>query len=83
MSDMEIGKRQKGPTGSFTADFKAGAVRLVLEEGNTIPQVARDLDLTESSVRGWVRRGVLRLAEPSKRPGRLARGQQLSSGIRP
>jgi transposase len=29
-------------------------VRLVLDEGKTIPQVARDLDLTESSVRNWV-----------------------------
>ena len=29
---------------SFTDEFKAGAVRLVLEEGKTIPAVARDLD---------------------------------------
>ena len=28
----------------------------MLEEGKTIPQVARDLDLTESSVRNWVER---------------------------
>jgi transposase-like protein len=26
----------------------------VLEGGRTIPQVARDLDLTESALRGWV-----------------------------
>ena len=31
-------------------------MRLVLDEGKTIPQVARDLDLTESSVRNWVER---------------------------
>jgi transposase len=31
-------------------------VRLVLDEGKTVPQVARDLDLTESSVRNWVDR---------------------------
>ncbi|RYZ12768.1 MAG: IS3 family transposase, partial [Myxococcaceae bacterium] len=31
-----------------------GAVRLVLEEGKTIPQAARDLDLTESALRLWV-----------------------------
>ena len=56
MSDMETGKRQKRSRRSFTDEFKAGAVRLVLDEGKTIPQVARDLDLTESSVRTWVER---------------------------
>jgi len=28
----------------------------VLDEGKTIPQVARDLDLTESALRTWVER---------------------------
>jgi transposase len=41
---------------SFTDEFKAGAVRLVLDEGKTIPQVARDLDLTASALRIWVER---------------------------
>src|SRR5437879_3896919 len=48
---MDEGKRQKRPRRSFTDDFKAGAVRLVLDEGKTIPQVGRDLDLTESALR--------------------------------
>jgi transposase len=56
VSDMETGKRQKRSRRSFTDEFKAGAVRLVLDESKTIPQVARDLDLTESSVRNWVER---------------------------
>jgi transposase len=30
-------------------------VRLVLDEGKTISQVARDLDLTASAVGGWVK----------------------------
>ena len=38
----------------FDDDFKAQAVRLVLDEGKSIPSVARDLDLTESSLRKWV-----------------------------
>jgi transposase len=53
---MAEGKKQKRPRRSFTDEFKAGAIRLVLDEGKTIPQVARDLDLTESSVRNWVER---------------------------
>ena len=31
---------------SFTDEFKAGAVRLVVDEGKSVPQVARDLGLT-------------------------------------
>lgn len=43
----------KRPRRTFTEEFKAGAVRLVLEEGRPLAQVARDLDLTETSLRGW------------------------------
>lgn len=44
------GKRRK-----FTDEFKAGAVRLVLDEGKSVAQVARDLDLTPSALGGWVK----------------------------
>jgi transposase len=40
----------------FTDEFKAGAVQLVLNEGKTVAQVARDLDLTASALRTWVER---------------------------
>jgi transposase len=33
----------------------AGAVRLVLDEGKTVGAVARELDLTPSSLGNWVR----------------------------
>lgn len=39
---------------SFSEDYKAGAVRLVLDEGKTVAAAARDLGLTESSLRNWV-----------------------------
>jgi transposase len=39
---------------SFTEDYKTGAVRLVLDEGKTVAGAARDLGLTESSLRNWV-----------------------------
>ena len=44
------------PRRSFTDEFRTGAVRLVLDQGKTIPQVARDLDLTQSALRTWVER---------------------------
>ena len=39
---------------AFTDEFKAGAVRLVLDEGKTLAQVARDLDLSPNSLSVWV-----------------------------
>lgn len=46
----------KRPRRTFTDEFKAGAVRLVVEEGRPLARVARDLDLTETSLRDWVQR---------------------------
>jgi transposase len=39
----------------YTDEFRAGAVALVLDQGKSIPEVARDLDLTESAFRLWVK----------------------------
>lgn len=50
-------KQQQGRRGrrSFTPEFKADAVKLV-KSGKSIAQVARELDLTETALREWVRR---------------------------
>jgi len=47
--------RAKRARRKFTDEFKAGAVRLVLDEGKTVAEVARDLDLTASALGGWVK----------------------------
>jgi transposase-like protein len=39
---------------SFSDDFRAGAVRLVVEEGKTIRAAARELGLSTSMLRTWV-----------------------------
>jgi transposase-like protein len=39
----------------FSAEFKAEAVNVVNDSGKSISAVARDLDLTESSLRNWVK----------------------------
>jgi transposase len=39
----------------FTAEYKAEVVRLVRDGGKTIEQVSRDLDLTATAVRHWVK----------------------------
>ena len=53
MADTSKPRRQRR---RFDADFKAQAVRLVLDEGKSVGGVARDLDLTETALRGWVKR---------------------------
>jgi transposase len=53
---MAIMPKGKGTRQKFTDEFKAGAVRLVLDEGKTVGAVARDLDLAESALRLWVER---------------------------
>jgi transposase len=53
---MDQETKQKRARRKFTAEFKAEAVKLVLDEGKTAGQVARDLDLTESALRLWVER---------------------------
>lgn len=38
-----------------TAEFRAGAARLVIEEGRSVAEVARDLDVHRSLLNTWVR----------------------------
>jgi len=55
MTDGEK-KKPKRKRRSFTEEFKAGAVSLVLDKGKTVADVARDLDLTPSALSQWVER---------------------------
>src|SRR4051812_9565535 len=49
-------RRARRARREFTEELKAEAVTLVRTSGKTLQQVARDLDLTESSLRNWVER---------------------------
>lgn len=56
----------------FTEAFKAQAVRLVRESGKTVSAVARELDLTESALRQWVRDAE----REARRTGALSSGER-------
>jgi transposase len=56
MSRMGSTKARRRARRQFSDEFKAGAVRLVVEEGKTVGAVARELDLTPSALGGWVER---------------------------
>ena len=51
-----MGKRKgKRTRRSFSPEFKAETVRLVRESEKSIGAIARELDLTETALRAWVR----------------------------
>jgi transposase len=54
METEEKPKKQQRARRSFSDEFKAGAVRLVLEEGKSVTRVAKDLDLVPSALGRWV-----------------------------
>ena len=49
---------------SFSADFKREAVGLTKFGDRDVGQVAKDLDLTETALRKWVKRAEDRLEAP-------------------
>jgi transposase len=51
---MEKRKRRQ-----FTDEFKAQTVELVRKSGKTVTEVARDLDLTVSALRSWVKQAEI------------------------
>jgi transposase len=53
---MDQTRKQRRAKRTFTPEFRAGAVRLVLDEGKRLSEVARDLGLWESTLRIWVGR---------------------------
>jgi len=54
--DNGMAKRKRR---TFTDEFRAEAVRMVRESGMTVAQVAKDLDLTRSALRLWVKQAEI------------------------
>lgn len=50
---MEQSPRRKRR--EFSAEFKARTVELILSSGKSVNEVCRELDLTETAVRRWVK----------------------------
>jgi len=49
------GTKERRPRRSFSKEFKAEVVELVRSSGQSVAAVARQMDLTETAVREWVR----------------------------
>jgi transposase len=50
-----MGKKKPRPRRSFTAEFKADIVELCQRGEQSVGQVAKDFDLTETAVREWLK----------------------------
>jgi transposase len=48
-------KKTRRPRRTFTDEFKQGAVALVLDEKKSVAETARNLDVAESVLRGWLK----------------------------
>lgn len=59
---------------SFSAEFKAEAVRLCKVGDRSVREVAKDLDLTETALREWVKRGDVDAGKGP--PGALATAER-------
>ena len=62
----------------FTKEFKADAVRLCRAGGQSIGQVAINLDLTETALRDWVRRAEVDAGKGPKEALTTAEREELS-----
>jgi len=74
MGSMTTTEKRQRVRRSFTDEFKAGAVRLVMDQGKSVGQAARELDLTESALRMWVERA--RADRGTGRPGVLTTAER-------
>jgi transposase len=72
-------QQQKRRRRAFTAAYKAEVVGLCRDGDRSIPEIARDLDLTESSVRRWVEQAEI---DAGRRPGLTSSEQEELARLR-
>ncbi len=70
-----MAEKKRRPRRSFTAEFKAEAVRLVETTGRTVAHVARDLGVQATSLRIWVEQARVDAGKGS--PGALTTDEKL------
>ena len=67
---VQMGEKKKRR--QFTKEFRAEAVRLVRETIKPVSEVARDIDVTETSLYAWVRQERIDRGEGGPGPTRVA-----------
>ena len=67
---METKVRKK--TTPYSAEFKAGAIQLVMEEGRVAEQVSRELGIASSTLSEWLKQARRRTEQGSGSVGALS-----------
>ncbi|MEU9057166.1 transposase [Streptomyces sp. NPDC048384] len=68
-----MGSRQR----AYDAEFREGAVRIVIETGKPIPEVAEELGISPGTLHSWVSRWRRHGSATSGRPAEAAAGGRL------
>lgn len=80
---MEAKTRKKGtPPPRYDEAFKAGAVRMVTEQGREPKEVARDLGICIDTLRSWLKAAGIQLGQVSRHNGEQQRIRELEAEIR-
>src|SRR5688572_3350736 len=64
----EVTTKKRRSRRQFTPEYKAEVVELIRTSGRSITEIARELDLTETNVRAWVKKAEDR-DDPAKQGG--------------
>ena len=80
---MEQQKSKKGtPPPRYDEAFKAGAVRMVTEQGREPKEVARDLGICIDTLRNWLKSAGMQLGQVSRHNREQQRIRELEAEIR-
>ncbi len=80
---MEQKKTKKGtPPPRYDEAFKAGAVRLVTEQGRQPADVARDLGICIDTLRSWLKAAGIQMGQASRLNREQQRIRELEAEIR-
>ncbi|MFE5826590.1 transposase [Streptomyces erythrochromogenes] len=62
---------------TYTTEFREGAVRIVIERGRSIPEVAEEIGVHSSTLHSWVSRWRRNGSGSSDRPAEPAQGGRM------
>ena len=79
---MEEKKRKKGTPPRYDEDFKAGAVRLVTEQGRQPKEAAKELGICIDTLRNWMKASGIQLGQASRLNREQQRIRELEAEVR-
>ena len=79
---MEEKKRKKGPPARYDEDFKAGAVRLVTEQGRQPKEAAKELGICIDTLRNWMKASGIQMGQASRLNREQQRIRELEAEVR-